>query len=104
MAAMIQAQYTLFGCAKREGDWYIAQCPPLDLTTQGRSLAEAKQNLEEAASLFFISCIERGTLDQALRELGFVKVGNHARRMPHNSFKMVIPVPMRFEKAQPCLA
>jgi predicted RNase H-like HicB family nuclease len=51
MEAMIKAQYTLMGCAKREGDWFIAYCPPLDITTQGKTLAEAKQNLEEAASL-----------------------------------------------------
>src|SRR5580658_3432246 len=95
--ALIQAQFTLIGCTKREGDWFIAYCPPLDITTQGRDEAEAKGNLKEAASLFIISCIERGTLDQALRELGFVRVGNHAApRRPHNSFEMVIPVPMRF--------
>lgn len=104
MQAMIQAHFTLFGCAKREGDWYIAHCPPLDLSSQGRTIGEAKENLMEAAEFFFISCIERGTLDQALKELGFVKVGEWNRGVPHNAFKMVIPIPMRFQKSDPCLA
>lgn len=104
MGTMIKAQYTLFGCTKRDGDWFVAYCPPLDITTQGRTLAEAKQNLEEAASFFIISCIERGTLDQALRELGFVKVENQTVRPRQNSFEMTIPVPMRFQKPQQCHA
>jgi predicted RNase H-like HicB family nuclease len=105
MTSMIQAQYTLIGCTRREGGWFFAHCPPLDITTQGRTLAEAKQNLQEAAGLFIISCIERGTLDAALRELGFVKVEAQLQaRMPANAFKMVIPVPMRFQKPSPCPA
>jgi len=42
---MVKAEFTLFGVMKREGDWYIAHCPPLDLTTQGKTLAAAKKNL-----------------------------------------------------------
>ena len=37
-----------------------------------RTPAEARRNLVEASELFVISCVERGTLDQALKELGFV--------------------------------
>jgi len=70
MATSIQAEFKLFGTVKREGGWYVAHCPPLDVTTQGRSAAEAKENLREASELFIVSCLERGTLDQALRELG----------------------------------
>ncbi len=70
MATSIQAEFKLFGTVKREGGWYVAHCPPLDVTTQGRSVAEAKENLREASELFIVSCLERGTLDQALQELG----------------------------------
>jgi predicted RNase H-like HicB family nuclease len=68
--AIARLEFQLFGVVKREGDWFIAHCPPLDVTTQGKSLAQAKKNLGEAAELFLISCIERGTLGQALKELG----------------------------------
>jgi predicted RNase H-like HicB family nuclease len=37
-----QAQFRLYGRIKRKGKWYIAYCPSLDLSTQGRTLEEAK--------------------------------------------------------------
>ena len=74
MRVAVKAEFTLFGVMKREGDWYIAHCPPLDLTTQGKTLAEAKKNLIEASELFITSCFERGTLGQALKELGLVSL------------------------------
>ena len=57
MRVEVKAIFTLFGVMKREGDWYIAHCPPLDLSTQGKTLAEAKKNLVEASELFIISCV-----------------------------------------------
>ncbi len=102
MRGAIQVAFNLFGTVKRKGKWYIAYCPPLDLTTQGKSVSEARQNLVEASELFVISCLERGTLDQALRELGFVPVKAVTERLPANAFKMVIPVPMRYQS--PCPA
>jgi predicted RNase H-like HicB family nuclease len=53
-----------------EGLW-VAGCPLLDLYSQGTSEDDAKKSLEEAIGLWVKSCIERGTLDQALRECGF---------------------------------
>jgi predicted RNase H-like HicB family nuclease len=50
---------------------WIAVCLHLDVVTQGTSAAEAKRELDEAVHAWFDDCIERGTLDQALRECGF---------------------------------
>lgn len=97
-------QFNLFGTMKREGEWYFAHCPPLDLTTQGRTAVEARRNLLEASELFLISCVERGALDQALRELGFVHVQKSSHRLPDNAFRMEIPLPLRFEKSAACHA
>ena len=102
--AFMDATYRLLGVTHRKGDWYFACCPPLDITTQGRTEAEARENLKEAAELFIISCVERGTLDQALKELGFIKVGSNKEPMPPNAFPMEIQVPMRFQKNVPCHA
>lgn len=93
--------FNLFGVLKHEGDWYFAHCPPLDLTTQGRTAVEARRNLVEASELFLISCIERGSLDQALRELGW-KVQKTNQRLPENAFRIQIPLPLRFAKSAPC--
>jgi predicted RNase H-like HicB family nuclease len=94
----VALQFHLFGTVKRQGNWFIAHCPPLDVTTQGRTEREAKQNLMEACELFLESCLERGTLDQALRELGFSEVSRRPRRIPAKAFPMPIPIPLHFQR------
>jgi len=47
--------------------WIVARCPILDVASQGETEAKARANLEEALSLFFVSCFERGTLDLVLK-------------------------------------
>ena len=37
---------------EKEGDWYVALCPELDVVSQGASVEEAKANLVEAVELF----------------------------------------------------
>ncbi|MEK6844117.1 MAG: hypothetical protein AABX83_01690 [Nanoarchaeota archaeon] len=31
----------------KEGDMYVASCPPLDIATQGRTEQEVKENMED---------------------------------------------------------
>ena len=38
---------------EREGDGYVALCPEVDVASQGDSVAEARDNLQEALTLFF---------------------------------------------------
>ena len=38
---------------KREGDGFVALCPEVDVASQGRTVDEARANLEEALGLFF---------------------------------------------------
>ena len=38
---------------EREGDGYVALCPELDITSQGSTVEEARDNLVEALELFF---------------------------------------------------
>ena len=37
---------------QRDGDWYVAFCPELDIASQGRTIEEARTNLIEAIELF----------------------------------------------------
>src|ERR1700687_3576211 len=107
MRVMVQAQFQLFGVMKKENGWYVAHCPPLDITTQGKTEAEAKKNLVEASELFVVSCFERGTFEQALRELGWRVVagqavpqsGENSANPPEGEFTFPVPVPFGFEKA-----
>lgn len=50
---------------------WSAVCPMLGVASQGRNEADAKRALQEAVELWFESCVERGVLDQALREANF---------------------------------
>jgi len=37
----------------REGNGYVALCPELDIASQGDSIEQARENLQEALELFF---------------------------------------------------
>ena len=38
---------------EREGDGYVSLCPELDIASQGATVNEARDNLQEALALFF---------------------------------------------------
>jgi len=38
---------------EREGDGYVSLCPELDISSQGDSVEQARDNLREALELFF---------------------------------------------------
>ena len=71
MDGRIQLQFKLPAEIKKEGAWFISSCPLLDIFSQGKTKQEALTNLNEAVRLFIESCIQRGTLEQVLRESGF---------------------------------
>ncbi len=39
----------------KEGKWYIARCPELQVTSQGKSFEKAMDNLKEAVELYIES-------------------------------------------------
>lgn len=43
----------LTAIVKPEAGGYVALCPEVDVASQGDSVAEARENLEEALALFF---------------------------------------------------
>ncbi len=55
---------------KKEGRYWIASCPALDVHSQGGTKSKALENLREALELFLETCIEMGTLGEVLREAG----------------------------------
>ncbi len=59
---------------RQEGRLWVSACPGIAVYSQGQTEGEAKQNLHEAAELWFESCIERDTLHEALIETGWHQV------------------------------
>lgn len=81
---------------RKKGKWFISSCPVLDVYSQGRTRAEAEKNLRDALATFLIDCHEHGTLDQVLRESGFVAISAPAAKRSYASRKstqVVVPVP-----------
>ena len=57
---------------KKRKKWFLASCTVVDMHSQGETEKEAKDNLIEALTLFFVSCFERGTLDNVLKDCGLM--------------------------------
>ena len=71
---------------------YVAGCPSLDVFSQGTTEEAAVENLNEALSLFMLSCFERGTLVQVLKDCGFEPVPGDA--VPTES-SLRVEIPLR---------
>jgi len=56
---------------KKKAIGYISSCPILDIHSQGETESVAKKNIAEAIRLFLITCFEKGSLDDVLKECGF---------------------------------
>ncbi|MDE2786507.1 MAG: type II toxin-antitoxin system HicB family antitoxin [Chloroflexota bacterium] len=48
----------LTAIVERDGDGYVALCPELDIASQGDTVAEARDNLNEALELFLETASE----------------------------------------------
>ncbi|RKT52422.1 type II toxin-antitoxin system HicB family antitoxin [Saccharothrix australiensis] len=44
---------TFTAAVTRDGDWYVARCLEVEVTSQGRTVEEALGNLREALELYF---------------------------------------------------
>ena len=56
----------LTAIVEREGEGYVAVCPQVDVASQGLTVAEARENLAEALTLFFETA-SANEIDQRLR-------------------------------------
>jgi hypothetical protein len=57
----------------REDDLFVADCPALGLTTHGSSVDDAHDKFVELLGVWMESVNAMGTMEQALRELGWRK-------------------------------
>ena len=75
------------------GAYYVSACPPLDVLSQGKSAEAALANLAEALQLFIESCFERGTLEEVLKDCGFVP-GRNNREVAEGERVVRVPLPL----------
>ena len=55
----------------KEGDYIVAYCPALELSTHGENEQEAKEFFEDAVNEFLKDTMESGTLERCLLEYGW---------------------------------
>lgn len=58
----------------KEGKYFIAYTPALDLSTSAISYEKVKKRFSEAVNIFFEHIIKKGTLNTVLKDLGWQKV------------------------------
>lgn len=92
--------YTL----KKRKKHVLASCPILDVHSQGETEKKAKANLQEALSLFLISCIERDTLDVVLKDCGFKAASAKIKFSPQSYVEVPIPFLPYSSASLSCLA
>lgn len=70
--------------AKEDG-MIVAYTPALNLGSCGRTQSEAVRRLGYAIKLFFSELVEMGTLDKALKELGWRAAENNKFSVPRQN-------------------
>ena len=65
---MLRLRLNLSMQLDKEDDVWVALCPELDVASQGETVEEAADMLDEAVRLFLETCHEMGTLNQVLSE------------------------------------
>jgi len=72
-----QIQFKLPVTFLKEGKFFIAYSPALDISTSGKTYGEAKQRFEEIVDIFFEETAKRGSLKSVLEKLGWKKTKKH---------------------------
>ncbi len=69
-----QLQFNLPVEIFKEGTYFIARTPALDLAVQGKTEEEVRNRFVDAVVLFFEELVNLGTINEVLGELGWKKV------------------------------
>jgi predicted RNase H-like HicB family nuclease len=88
---------------RKKGKWFVSSCPLLDVHSQGRTRDQAQRNLVDALTSFLISCYDRGTLDEVLREAGFVPVAEAKAPetvLAKGDIELTVPLPFVIESSR----
>lgn len=90
----IEIQIRVPVSVKQERDWFISRCEPLNLFSQGKTEAEALENIQETVELFVESCYRRGTLEQVLKDCGFQPTHGRPPKRRVEQHMVNVPLPL----------
>ncbi len=72
---------------RKQGGRFVAYSPALDISTSGKTEAQAKKRFIELVNLFVEELEEAGTTADVLRELGWTKAGSGTRNWMPPTYK-----------------
>lgn len=79
----------------KEGDMFVSYVPQIDISSCGKTVDQARNNIREALELYFDESENMGTLQQILEEAGFEVDNKKHWRAPemiaYERFKMALP-------------
>lgn len=58
----------------KEGKYFIAYTPALDLSTSAKTYESVQKRFAEVVNIFFEEINKKGTLDEVLKDLGWQKI------------------------------
>lgn len=99
MVGLLRLEFRLPADVRKKGKIFVSQCPLLDVFSQGDTRGEALENLNEAVKLFLQSCLERGTLEQVLRESGFQSAADTASLPRGKREHVTVPISLIASRA-----
>lgn len=75
----------------KQGDYYVAYCPSLELSSYGISVEDAKEGFDDAMNIYLEHCKENGTLETDLIKHGWSIERKPAKLEPPAMIKLSIP-------------
>ena len=66
-------QFKLSVSTFKEGDYFVAYLPALDLSTAGKTFDEVQKRVQEIVEVFFEELEDAGTTEEVLGNLGWNK-------------------------------
>lgn len=76
----------------QEGDYYVAYCPSLNLSSYGDSVEDAKTGFDEVMEAYLEECKDNGSLRDDLVKNGWTfNIQNHKKAEPPAMIELNIP-------------
>ncbi len=76
----------------QQGDYYVAFCPSLNLSSYGDSINDAKTGFDEVMTSYLEECRDNGSLHEDLLKNGWTfNIQNHKKAEPPAMVELNIP-------------
>ena len=75
----------------QQGDYYVAYCPSLELSSYGISVEDAKEGFDDAMNIYLEHCEKQGTLEADLVKHGWTIERKPTKLEPPARIKLDIP-------------